>query len=253
MQEFPDPYTISNSVVSVGSISTIWSPIKSPDSFAISVTRCNNGLNYSMSGLYSHISVYFLLGDKSNAPVGQLEPAVPVSKGKQPKGGNNEPAAAISLVSQEPILTKMAIPRVDVVYLEKKLRDVREMIIESELKRQQLLINKWNREFGFTFCLFLELFSGGIISTNVFSFVESEDMIEVGEFSCSIVEDSVKAGVFTAHFYSRKGGNKSSLIVLPIKEGLINQLADVLCPERALNSVVDNDVCSLLRVALGYL
>ena len=119
-----------------------------------------NGFDYSRSGAYSHVSVFFLLGDKTATPT--IPVAAPTGKGN----AKVDPAANISTNSKEPVLTKLVLPRLDLSFIEKKLRHLRDkLIVDASTKKLQSIVSSINQESATLIIMFIDLLRVGIIES----------------------------------------------------------------------------------------
>jgi hypothetical protein len=85
--------------------------------------------NTAIHGFYSHVALFFLLGDGVKPQPAALVPATPSAAGKKPdpkaaaaKGGNPAGGAITEGNSSKPVLTKIVLSRKDIQFIEKKLR-----------------------------------------------------------------------------------------------------------------------------------
>ena len=144
LSECPSPE--STVEVPNSSVSTLFIFTKTPDAFAAVLERQPNDFDYETSGLYSHVSIFFLLGDAV------LPTATATTSGATT--GN----------SKEPILTKLVLPREDCTYIEKTLREIRFRMMDTESKKFQKPRRVCQYEFGDVLVLLLGLLKNGIIT-----------------------------------------------------------------------------------------
>jgi hypothetical protein len=232
LAESPDP----NGPLDVpnGTISTLYIPTKAPAAFAAVLERQPNQLDYSTSGLYSHVSIFFLLGDAKTAAAGAgATPAAP------------EPGS-----SREPILTKLVLPRVDVVHVEKTLRDLRDVLLDAEAKLFPTVLRNCQSAFGDCLVQLLGLLKNGIISQPK-SF-EGESATARGNLYEVVETPPAAPNGLSSYEIQLPVGEAGTVITLKTTGDLLLHFADALCPDKDTELLKDNAVTAFIRVALGY-
>jgi len=229
-----------------GAASTLWVPTHAPAAWADVLERQPNSLDYKVSGLYSHLHVFFLLGDRVSG---------------------DTPAAA-DATSLQPFLTKLTLPRLDVVFIEKALRDTRDRLIDAAHKHKALTekapagagptraeaaelarLLQLNRlcadEAGDTLVLLLSLLRGGVISEQKAS---ADPGAAVAEQEPYTVAES-QTDTLPLHTLTLFLG--PGTLALKVTPTLLLNLAQVLSADCDTLQLPDNDVCSLLRLVLN--
>jgi hypothetical protein len=217
--------------VANATVSTLWIPTKSPDAFNAVLERQPNQFDYSTAGLYTHVSVFYLLGDAV------LPTATTTAAGE---AGN----------SKEPILTKLVLPRVDVVYIEKALRDIRDRLMDAEKKSYTTVIRACQDDFGDTLVLLLGLLKNGIITQEKPGSVEAARVAEL-EKVYRVVESKSATGAAAYELVLPVGDGNMS-VALKVTADLILHFAEVLCVDKDAELLKNNYVSAFLRAALGF-
>ena len=255
LDKLPDASSPAVSIP-VSSVFTFWTASSPPDGFAASLSQKGNcqGVDfYSNGGLFSHVTAFLLLGDKRDeaaiaaaaaapaAAAAAAPPAKGAAKGEPPK-----PVAVAPVESSQPVLTKVILPRVDVMDIERQLRVVRDKYLIVLPKSVTLEIQDCNEKFADLMTSLLWLLQNG---TAFAPGSQSNTPTTLGmKAKSKIVEKS--ASEFSLSI-SLPRSDKS--IVLPISEKFMLNLANVLNPNMAVDALIDNDVCQLLRLSLGYI
>ncbi len=236
--EKPPHPDLSSGVVPQATVSTLWAPENTPDGFAELQARAGNALDYSRVGLYSHIAVFFLLGDRKPLVAPAVVPAG--------KGAKVDPAAAAALSagapSVEPVLTRVVLSRVDVVHVEKRLRSLRDRFIDADAKKFAKRLLRCHEDFGE---LAVQLV--GLLRTGAVVASDSDSSA-----SFTVTENSAAAGRFLLTLTVPAGRQAASVVQLAVTEQLLQNLAAAFCPDRDLEALADNEVCGFIRTALGY-
>ena len=235
-----------------GSVSSLWNPVKAPLDFPPSNAALDSS-SASAAGRLSHVSVFFLLGDNAVTP----------------------PSAAPPSNSNEPILLKLVLPRIDVVRVEKQLRSVRDRLMDAEAKANPAALQSARQDFGTVVCVLIGLLQDGII-INRWSGEEKDGDAADGssvDRSFEIVE-SKASGVGVGGGGGGVGGGAAAYVLnvavpgrasssssyttttttvsVSVHPMVLLHLADVCCPDRDVSLLKDGEVCRLLRTTLGY-
>lgn len=218
--------------VASSTVSTLYIPTKAPEAFAAILERQPNEFDYSKSGLYSHVSVFFLLGDAVMPTAATL-------------------AAGDGANSKEPILTKLVLPKVDVVYVEKTLRGIRGTLLDAEKKSYPSVIHSCQRRFGDILVLLLGLMKNGIITQERSSNSGGDYATGSAEAAYQLFESKAPSGAAACDLIIQVGDSKTP-ISLRVTADLILRFADVFCPDKDTELLRDNYVCAFIRLALGY-
>ncbi len=216
-----------------GSVSTLYSPVKAPLDFPPS----NAVFDYSsaVEGRLSHVSVFFLLGDA-------------MTPSTAPSSSSN---------SNEPILLKLVLPRIDVVRVEKQLRSVRDRLVDAEAKANPGALQSARRDFGTVVCVLMGLLQNGIIIDR-WSDEEKDD--DGGGDASSVdrsfeIVESKATGAAPGYVLNVAVAGRASgtdTVSVPVHPQVLLHLADVCCPDRDVLLLKDGEVCRLLRTTLGY-
>jgi hypothetical protein len=212
-------------------VSTLWIPTRAPEAFAAVLERQPNQLDYSTSGLYSHVSLFFLLGDAL------LPTATTTAAGE---AGN----------SKEPILTKLVLPRADCVFVEKTLRVLRDRLLDAEKKSYTTVIAACVREFGDVLVLLLGLLKNGVITQEKPGSVEAARVAELEK--AYQITDAKGANGAVSYELSVPVSENGVTVALRVTAELLLHFAEVLCVDRDAELLKNNYVCAFLRGALGY-
>ena len=268
--------TSSSASIPIGSVSSCWSASAAPEGFMAALASASkafaNGADYysSHGGLFSHVTAFLLLGDKKDinaaataAATAAAAAAAPAAKGAK-KEDPSKLVPAAPMESVQPVLTKVMLPRVDLASIEKQLRDVRDKYLNVLPKNVTLEIRACNENFSDLLVALVWLLQNGtmyvpgsVANTPVspsarlglWVRVEREIIEKSGvDFSVALTlprEDAVVGD-------DKEGSGGTHSITVPIHERFMLNLANVLTPNVALDSLLDNDVCQLLRFSLGY-
>lgn len=229
VEQVPD--AIGGSIgVPQGSVSTLYSPVKAPLDFP----PPNAVFDYSSAvvGRLSHVSVFFLLGDA-------------VTPSAAPSSSSN---------SNEPILLKLVLPRIDIVRVEKQLRSVRDRLVDAEAKANPAALQSARRDFGTVVCVLMGLLQNGIIIDRWSDEEKDDGDASSVDRSFEIVESkatgAAPAYVLNVAVAGRASGTDT--VSVPVHPQVLLHLADVCCPDRDVLLLKDGEVCRLLRTTLGY-
>lgn len=228
LAECPNPS--GNIDVANSTVSTLYIPTKAPEAFTAVLERQPNEFDYSKSGLYSHVSVFFLLGDAVTPT------ATTLSAGD---GAN----------SKEPILTKLVLPKVDVVHIEKTLRNIRDTLLDAEKKSYTSVIKSCQRSFGDVLVLLLGLMKNGIITQEKSS--AGDTTAGGAEPAFQLTEGKAANGAAVCDLVISVGDARTP-VMLRLTADLILHFAEVFCPDKDTELQKDNFVCAFIRAALGY-
>lgn len=224
-----------------GSVSCLWIPHEMPNTFNNILEKQPNEMDYNKTGLYSHLSVFFLFGDA----LSNLSPNTSTSK------------------SNEPILTKIVLPRPDVVYIEKLLRNIRDRIIDAEMKGIISIVESSRYDFGKAVCTFIGLLKQGVIIDDKLNINIKKEVTDAKDVANSNEKDSFEvieskgtapnttSYILNLSIYS-EGKPSAIKTSMSINEQSILNLANICCFDRDTLLLKDNEICRLLRVALGY-
>jgi hypothetical protein len=237
VEQVPD--AIGGSIgVPQGSVSTLYSPVTAPRDFP----PPNAVFDYSsaVAGRLSHVSVFFLLGDA-------------VTPSAAPPSSSN---------SNEPILLKLVLPRIDVVRVEKQLRSVRDRLVDAEAKANPGALQSARRDFGTVVCVLIGLLQNGIIidrwrdEENDHRGDEENDRGDASSVDRSFeIVESKATGAASAYVLNVAVAGRASgtdTVSVPVHPQVLLHLADVCCPDRDVLLLKDGEVCRLLRTTLGY-
>ena len=139
-------------------MSTLWTHTCTPADFPASIAQLHQ---HESSGLLSHLSVYFLIGNKLAASAVAAAPAAD-KKGAPPAavaGGSSSPSAPTS----PPVLTKLVLLRSDVILVEKGLRRVRDRLVDAWSKGAKFKLAQIALAFSNNVKLLLSLLKNGFI------------------------------------------------------------------------------------------
>lgn len=217
--------------VPAATVSTLWIPTKAPEGFAAVLERQPNQLDYTTAGLYSHVSLFYLLGD-----------AVLPMPGATPAGDAGN--------SKEPILTKLVLPRADCVYLEKTLWALRDRLLDAEKKHYATVVAACVRDFGDALVQLLALLKNGIITQEKPGSVEAARVAEL-EKAYAIAETKAAIGG-AAYELTLPAGENGVVVTLKVTSELLLHFAEAVCVDRDAELLKSNQVCAFLRAALGY-
>lgn len=245
------PSTNEELTVPIGSVSTLWRATKAPDVMQqeeeeedeadLSEEAKEKLKTLNTVGLYSYCAVFFLLGDKSKSVA---ESEVSAIKGKPGKG--KDIAAPVVEKSKEPVLTKLVLPRFEVVKFEKRLRRLKDQYVDAEAKKQVELITVYNTQLAELLMSMRSLVKHGSSSASIA--VSSENGYEGDQYS--IAEKEGESGKVLLSIPSLD--NPKHLTTVTISTDFIQHLADVFCVDVATECLVNNDICCLVRDALGF-
>jgi hypothetical protein len=232
----PDPD--STPVVQSGSVNTLYTLVKTPSDFVHP-----SGVIREV-GLYSHVTAYYLLGSK--AP--EVAIPDPAAKGK----GAPPPPSSSSSATADPVLTKIAIYRPDLVKIEKALRDNRDSLLDGLSKKINNIVSKVGNDLCPLLLSLVGLLKNGLILEGAGSKKDSsndDDEIEkfvdrCPETTTSLSEENGKT-IITMNI----GGIACKLSV---EEGTLARLADVVTFDKDCDSIIDNSILSFMRIVLGY-
>lgn len=231
LAECPSPSSTID--VATATVSTLYIPTKAPEAFTAILERQPNQFDYSVAGLYSHVSVFFLLGDAVS----------PTPAASSAGDGTN---------SKEPILTKLVLPRVDVVFIEKALRALRDRLLDAEAKNYHTVIRACQAEFGAVLVQLLGLLKNGIITQDKAGtdLSASADRTEVDK-GYQLGETKAATGASTYEL-TLPVGEENTPLAMKCSADLMLHFADVLCPDKDTELLKDNNVCAFIRLAQGY-
>ena len=262
--------------IPIGSVSTHWSPSAAPEGFMASLASkaFANGADYysTAGGLFSHVTAFLLLGDKKDTNAAAAAAAAAASAAPPAKGAKKEDpskqVAATPVESVQPVLTKVMLPRVDLRSIEKQLRDVRDKYLDVLPKSVTLEIRACNEKFSDLVVSLVWLLQNGTMyvpgsaantpispSARLGLPVRAESEIiekSSAEFSVTLTFPRDHDDTEGEEKEGGGGGGGTHSISVPINEKFMLNLANVLSPGVALDSLLDNDVCQLLRFSLGY-
>jgi hypothetical protein len=201
------------------------------------------------------VAVFFLLGDRRAAVVTPVVPVVP------PKGTKVDVNAVppVPVASADPVLTRVVLSRVDVTYLEQRLRDIRARFMDATVKKFPKLLYQCNEEFGRTVCMLVGLLMSGMIveadsgSNEATQRSRASTATEGQRYSYHLAENGAGQGgyLLTLKLPSAKPPQIASL-QLTVNEQLMQNLADILSADKDTDCLLDGEVCGLLRSSLGY-
>lgn len=175
-------------------------------------------------GLYSHVASYFILGIK-NIP----------GPGESPK---------------TPQLTKIVLLKRDLKRVEKSLRDLRDSSSTHRAKGNAEALIRCADMLALVLAELLMLLSQGFIDTperaesksNILAQLSDREREKDMTPRITVEDQSVKI-YFPA---------MSQECILPMNEGFMGDLADLLSSEKDMESINNAAVCSLFRASLGY-
>jgi len=250
--------------VPLGTISSLWLPVKMPEDFPRRAVPLQN------VGLYSHVSTYLVLGAKNTAPVlSAAEEAAAAAAAAGAKGGKAAAPAvpAPTTPIADPVLTKLVLLRCDVVKVEKELRDIRGKLVDAEAKsRLKEVESACAAVASKVLKMLIILLTNGFVDSDADQGDEEEKGGDTSSSSSSsspfsslptisVIENSTGKSTFSIYFDFPSTQNPFSppaKCELPLAEDTLAHLADVFSFDKDMLQVVDNDVCVLLRSALGY-
>jgi len=220
-------------------------------------------------GLFSHVLVYFLLGPK------QVQVAPVVAAVVDPKAKGKANAASITAPTVEaigdPILTKVVLFKPHVMALERSFRNLREKLREANAKDWSLVVTACGMNLGELLSQLASLLKDGfitpkdepVVSGAVNPTVTSGDTLAASipnttdglqlqettrqEFELQPVSDSRPYPVVKFMAFESAG-----ICLVPLQDECIAKLADLLTFVRDVDAVIDNDICTFFRAALGY-
>lgn len=227
-------------VVPTGSISSLWEPVSTPPEWVAAKSDIVTGKIFTADphfGYYSHVVVYFLLGDSKLSAPAQAVTAPPAKGSKADPAAVNADANKLASNSVNPILTKVVLYRGYVVEVEKKLRVIRDVLTVFETSnapksneyRKQVVEEYATLIYG----LYHLLKNGHIPNDLVNSSIWNDENLKVIDGSLKILLDKISLSV-------------------PLNVKSMEVLADVLCVERDVLLQVDNELCNYFRYTLGF-
>lgn len=249
LESLPDLSENAALSIPVSAVYSLWSAVSPPEGFLSSLSSKPNTFgreHYSSSGCYSHIAAYFLLGDKASTIV-----PVPVAPAPPVKGAQAEPPKAVNTApvnSVQPVLTKLILPRVDLLPIEKELRNVRSRLMDARAKSVKNAVLACNDQFSELMKGLVWLLQNGTIFAPGSATTTPTTAGKGGQVK--IVEIQGNSNLeFALQITLQKNG---STITVPITEQFMLNLANIFSSFIAVDSLVDNDCCAFLRMVLGY-
>lgn len=231
----PDPD--SNPLVQSGSVNTLYTLVKTPADFV------HPSAVMLEVGLYSHVTAYYLLGSKATE-VAITDPAA--------KGKGAPPTAAAPVGTADPVLTKIAIYRPDLVTIEKSLRDARDGLLDGLSKKVSDIVSKIGNDLCPLLISLVGLLKNGLILEGAGTKKDSlndDDEIEKFVDRCPETTASVSEENGKTIIAMNIGGITCKLFV---EEGTLARLADVVTFDKDCDSIIDNSILSFMRIVLGY-
>jgi hypothetical protein len=215
-------------------------------------------LDYSQIGWYSHVAVFFLLGDRKTKVVVPVAPVVPIKGG----GAKVDPNAILAApaTSSDPVLTRVVLSRVDVTHLERRLRDIRTRFMDATVKKFPKMLYQCNEEFARTVCMLVGLLKSGVIVEADLGIDEAVQRSRAStasdeqRYSYQLAENGAVPGgyLLTVKLSGAKQSQSVSSLQLEVSEQLMHNLAGVLSADRDTDCLLDGEVCGLLRSSLGH-
>jgi hypothetical protein len=250
--------------VSLSSISSLYSPVRTPQGFKHPLLKTPEELD--TISLYSHVSSYFLFGPKQNIAA---EPVVidPKAKGKAPPA---TPVDATSDANAQPILTKIVLFKQDLKWLEDELRDLYDKLEDGASKgtTDADIEAVMAARLGHLVRVMVGLLNNGFIIDRELSGLNGKngELSEKGSSNGGSVNGELAFGGLedrsptTEAVVKVNDGSSISVIVtigeveciVPFTNTFIKNLADILCNTIDTNSLIENNLCILLRTAFGY-
>ena len=237
LEKLPD--VTEQITVPISAVSTLWNPIRQSENFISTSQTVNNGLDYTINGAYTHMSVYFVLGDKASIPVVPI--VVPTGKGN----AKPDPNANVVVTSKEPVLTKIVLPRTDLYFIEKKIRALRDKLLDAQSKKLNSLITNYNEESITLIVMFIDLLRTGII---VFDTSKYDGKLETNDYKVKIIPDTSN-NTFNLEIISNITSN---VVTIALNDKILLNISNTICPEMSMDFLIDNDLCSIIRMGLGY-
>lgn len=232
MMSIPDPN--AELKVSVNSVSTLWSLLKTPSITALPVDS-----SYADSGLFSHVAVYFLMGTITSLVTPDVS-AAPPTKGK----GAAVPAPTAEEVG-EPVLDKRVLYRPHLDMLEGRVRGLRYKWNDAINKKFYDVALQHVQQLGLTICLLIELLHNGFLSVSQRNVEGDVDSIPLtSRFKIDQTTDN--AHILCVNLPS------SQECQLTVADGLFERLANLFCFKLDCEFIVDRELCLLLRFAMGH-
>lgn len=250
--------------VSLSSISSLYSPVRTPKGFKHPLLKTPEELD--AISLYSHVSSYFLFGPKQNVA------AAPVAVDPKAKGKTAAPAPVTATpdANAQPILTKIVLFRQDLKWLEDELRDLYDKLVDGTIKGT----NNAEKEadmaarLGHLIRVMVGLLNNGFIIDRELTGLNGKngELSERGSSLGGSVNGELAFGSLEDRSPTTEvvvnvndGGSISVLVrigevecIVPFRKTCIKNLADILCNTKDTNSLIENNLCILLRTAFGY-
>lgn len=260
----PDPAAVLP--VPLGSVSVLWSPVQCPKE---QVTTEVEGHNKS---LYSHVTTYFLLGAKEIPPPVVVAPTGKGAAGKPAANAAPVIASAMSSPPPEPVLTKLTLHRPAVIYVEKRLRDIRALLIDAIDRKATDDIARCAKDYAEVMEHVVELLKKGFID----GLDESVHAMMVNDSSTAVINHHTHGhahegsssprllrlevddltDLANAHISipidTEGEGHTAVLCKAPMQDKFMLHLADALSCNKDSDTIANNQLCLFVRSILGY-
>jgi hypothetical protein len=264
----PDPGMKANLTVSASSISTCYMPTKAPKGFVYPAKDAESDSDTDTDcGVYSHLQLYILLGPRQSQlslATGTSGKAVDPKAAKQPAASKEKSSATLSTESTigEPVLTKTVLFRPHVSLLLRSLHEIRDHLLEAIAKDWDDMKANCGQRLGRVLCQLLGLLKLGVLPQQ-----KRDSGGEKGSDGVLLDDDSMDPtfeleppSAARSFALLKIGGFSGSSAVastpincfIPVHEECLGKLITLLSFPKDVDSILDNDVCTLYRYALGY-